>query len=475
MTALEQIRHQNEVMKNIFAGKIIKGESVSTLLEEVIGIIEQYKLFERDTITGCIRSTPLATNNPKNIISQQEAENLFKTFFCDKLFVVNQRGNKSGDYDLRTTPLSFDQQKTIFQQALQYCTYNSREELFNSIPQWDGVKRIDTFMRDFFMCNTNPHFFWLFLVDVVGKLHNPENRVEHWYDFVGSAKGTGKTSFFTHLLGSIGCESMAIKGNFNRRSLEDFYTECYNANALIVNDDECTGVTSAESNKGISYDEFKSMTTANYDTFSRKFCQPETHARPFVIVRTSNHPKTVYSPNERRQIIFNIGLPEHTCLHWHVDNSYMAQLLAEAKAYYLQYGMYELTEEDKEDIYRQNIENTNFETTDYYDMEDFFYEVRKADGGKYEIALSSKVSDNYYWLGYKSFVDWWRIDHKQKPISSTQFWKQVLTMSKIRNTQVFFEDKVYKDENRSSVRAFGLKKRIIKPVVAEDDLSDIPF
>lgn len=476
MTALEQIRNQNKIMREVFAGRLLKGDSMATLLEKVVEVVEQNNLFERDIITGRIRSLPLATSQDR-IITPTEAEGLFRTFFCDKMFVINQKGNRAGDFDTKTTQVSSELQKTIFQQTLQLCVYNSRIEMFNKIPEWDGEKRIDGFMKKYFMCDTNPHFFWLFLTNVVGKMHDPENnRVEHWFDFIGKAKGTGKSSFFQHLLGSIGYGKCAINGRFNKRSAEDFYVECYNANAVIVCDDECTWVVGSDSNKGgVSYDEFKSMTTNHWDTFSRKFCQPETHARPFVIVRTSNHPKTVFAANERRQIIFNVGLPEYTCLHWQLDDYYMAQLLAEAKAYYLENGMYKLTVDDKEEIYKQNLENINTDTTDYFVMEEFFEAVKADKTGKYDVHLRTKnLPDGYYWTTYRFFTEWYQSNKHGKVMGNTQFWKQVAAYAKMYPGQYYFEDKDYKNIKGSSTKAFGISLKE-QGVNDEEDLSDIPF
>lgn len=476
MTALEQIKHQNSLMQKMFNGRLLQGETVATLLEKVIDIVEANRLFERDVITGCIRSIPLATTK-EGIVSTSEAEGLFKTFFCDKMFIINHRGNRAGSYDTKTTPLSVDQQRTVFNQTLQLCTYNSRLEMFDAIPEWDGTCRIDGFMKTYFMCDTNPHFFWLFLTNVVGKMHDPEkNRVEHWFDFIGDAKGTGKSSFFQHLLGSVGYGRCAINGRFSKRSAEDFYVECYNANAVIVCDDECTWVVGTDSSKGgVSYDEFKSMTTNHVDTFSRKFAQPETHYRPFVIVRTSNHPKTVFAANERRQIIFNIGLPEYTCLHWQLDDYYMSQLLAEAKAYYLEHGMYKLTVDDKEEIYKQNLENMNTDTTDYFVMDEFFDAVREAQGSKYDAQLRTRhLPSGYFWTNYKEFSCWYADNKRGKLMTSTQFWKQVAVYAKMYPTKYFFDNKEYKNIKGSTTKALGISINE-ETEIQNEEIPDLPF
>lgn len=466
-TAVEKLQAKRAFMKGVFGeNKKIRGEDVAALLEEVVNLVDRHKLFERDVITGRIRSVPLS-DEFEHYIEPQKAEGLFRTFFCDKLYVYTSSGE-----DRRLKPLSSENQKILFNQMLECCTYNSREEVYNRIPQWDGVPRIQTFMKDYFMCDTNWHFFLLFLTYLVGKIHCPEaTRVEHWFDFVGSAKGTGKTTFFKHLLAGIGCERNAYEASMNKRANDDFWVDCYNANAMIVIDDECRWL------QNITYDDMKSIVTAMYDTFSRKNAQPETHARPFVIVRTSNHPKTVYSLNERRQIIFNIGLPEHTCLHWQLDNNYMAQLLAEAKDYYEKHGVYELTEEEKDEVINENLKNTSTETPEYHTVEKYieYLEAHK-DENKYWIKIESQPSENYLWTTWTSFMDW-AADNKVKVDNlkfGNIFWKNLEVYARNNVPRIWYADKTFrKKPTRTAVKIFGISKS--EQEIETEQLPDIPF
>lgn len=465
-TALEKIREQRNFMQTVFEKqKLLKGEDVATLLESTVELVEKHKLFERDIITGRIRSLPLANSKDK-ILDQATAKNIFKTFFCDKLYI-----HRVTDTGSTFKAISAEQQDVIFQRTLELCTYNSRAELYKSIPKWDGTPRIQTFLRDYFKCDANWHFFLLFLTYVVGVMDNPETTIiEHWFDFVGESKGTGKTTFFKHLLSGVGCEANAFECSADKRNLDDFWAELYARNTIIAIDDECKML------EKISYDTWKAVVTARYDTFSQKFCPPETHARPFVFVRTSNHPKTVYSLNERRQIIFNIGLREQECLHWDLDKNYMAQLLAEAKDYYVKHnGIYKLTQAEREEILEQNLDNTSTETPEYNLVEKYI-EYLTENSSEYMENLVSVPDENYNWTSWNKFVDWAK---EQKHNIGTMkfgavFWKNLEVYARKHKGLIWLKNDMRKRKiTKSTVRVFGIAKS--PEQVDTEELPDLPF
>lgn len=463
-TALEKFRQQRAAMKSVLGDRRIEGEDMATLLESVIEIVEKNGLFERDIITGRYRSMALS-DAPDHFLEHAQAQNLFRTFFSDKMFIV-----KKSDHGHVFRALTQEQQSTIFNQMMELCTYNSRKEIYESIPQWDGVPRIQTFMWDYFMCKANWHFFLLFLTYIVGVLDDPSSTIiEHWFDFVSDSRGTGKTTFFKHLLAGIGCEKNAFECSADKRGLDDFWAELYTSNAILAIDDECKLL------EKISYDTWKAMVTARSDTFSRKFQNPETHARPFIFVRTSNHPKTVYALNERRQIIFNIGLPEQVCKHWELDNNYMAQLIAEAKDYYVKNGgIYKLTQAEKDEILDQNLENTSTETPEYHIIENFI-EYLEEHRGEYSVELVKAPEEGYLWSSWAKFMDWAR-DNKVSIGNlkyGSVFWKNMEVYAKKNSPYVWYKDNQSKIvKSRSTVRVFGFGSSYEMPT---EDVSDIPF
>ena len=480
-TATETYRAQREFMTKILGGERISGDDVAGILEKLIEIVEDNQLFERDVCTGRLRSKALGGES--EFLDNAQARSLFKTFFCDKLFVARRTEDGTKYRALPDT-----QQNVLFDQIVQLCTYNSRKEIYARIPEWDGTPRLQTFMKDYFYCDADWHFFLLLMTYIIGKIDNPAaTRVEHWFDFVGDAKGTGKSTFFKHLLGSIGCASNVIDGKFNKRSQDDFFVDAYNANAIVVVDDECSWLRGSTNPSGISYDELKNLVTLQTDCFSRKFCQPETHDRGFVIVRTSNHPRTVYSLNERRQIIFNSNLPEQTCLHWQLDDVYMSQLLAEAKDYYEKNGVYQLTEREKQLILDQNLENMPTETLEYRMLEQFIQDMSAEPKALYtmDVRVPAQKSAHYNWVRWESFIDWAN-DTKQKMCNlqyADVFWRNVrLYCAKNPDTTWYEHNGLYRSVSPklSQTKAFGVLKRefrekIKDAVDAYNTTEDIPY
>jgi hypothetical protein len=190
---------------------------------------------------------------------------------------------------------------------------------------------------------------------------DPENTyVPYFFDFVGK-KGVGKTHLHTMLLGA---EHVLLIEPTSRP--EDVCAQIYSKNTIVAIDDECV-ITCGGVDKryGWTEDKLKAFVTRSVDVFSRKFMQPETRRRSFVFVRTSNMVKGSTDPDERRQIIFESGLPPQTTRLFDYGRENYIQLLAEAKAYYIENGVYKLTREDIKDVNKQQAEYFNDETPYY--------------------------------------------------------------------------------------------------------------
>ena len=173
---------------------IIKGEDMDDLTKQLVKLSFENKLIMRDEITGNIYSTLSAKEN--NNLCVDDAYNLFITHLADKIRVKSRKANKDGQWMDSLNKLSRADMRVLFENLLYYCTYNSRKEYYDSIPDWDKEERITTFMLKYFKCTAPSSFFWLFMTSVIGKIKEPEKcYVPYFFDFVGN-KGVGKTIFF---------------------------------------------------------------------------------------------------------------------------------------------------------------------------------------------------------------------------------------------------------------------------------------
>ena len=436
-------------------GKVI-GKSLVDVTSKLLDLSQRHGLFVRDVVTGLCKSC--LSDSTNGIITPKVAKLLWITHFKDRI-----RIRPSGEDGLRR--LSNQDLDILWENIFNFSTYNSRKEMFDAIPEWDGVPRIESFMADYFKCATNPNFFLLFLTAVVGKMDDPEkNYCPFFFDFVGQEKGTGKSSFCSHLIGKY-----AVMATATSRA-EDFFVNAYDSNALILIDDENTTTSTSKPNH-MTHDELKAFVTQKYDKFSRKFQQPEEHARAFVFVRTSNEAMNVWSPNERRQIIFKVGLPERVCLHWKLDQNYMNQLLAEAKDYYVKHdGIYQLTEDDWLDVEKQNRDNFNYETDDFESLLKFvtqLYDAPQANE-KYFIKVCNDSGQWISWRGYNQ----WRKDNKEIHIDPRRFNRLMFLISKNCPDMISYSSDMQRVEGISTlVHAGKLKQK--KPVV-QPNINDIP-
>ena len=327
---------QKNIQDCLQDGPFLDRATVAEAADAIVEVLKQKAFFQYDIVTGMYRVT--ASEETFRECTEREAQSLFSLIVAPLIRIITTV-NMDGGHKARKLTTA---EATELWDAVKFAnTIDSRIEEYEAIPAWDGTPRIATFMKKYFECECMPNLFLLFMTSVMAKWKSPKAHVPYWFDFVGDAKGTGKSSLFGHLFG----ERAMILPLPSRQ--EDLFVSAYTNGALVVCDDECTWIGKAV-NK-FSYDQFKSVVTMQKDTFSRKHAQPETHDRPFVIVRTSNEPRTVFSTNERRQIIFNVGLGERECRHWDLPEADRIQLLAEAKDYVEKHDgkPYELTKAEE--------------------------------------------------------------------------------------------------------------------------------
>ncbi len=442
-------------------GRIV-GDNLVDITSKLLELSASNGLFLRDIITGLCKSC--LSDDPDGNISPKLAKILWLTHFKDRIRMRTM--SPDGEtYKLKT--LSTQDLDILWENIYTFSTYNSRKEMYEAIPAWDGVPRISSFMLDYFKCKCNPNFFLLFLTAVVGKMDDPEkNYCPFFFTFAGQEKGTGKSSLSEHLVGRY-----AVMLSPTSRK-EDFFVNAYDSNALIVVDDESKLTDRRNNPNAWGIDEFKAFITQKYDKYSRKFMQPEEHARAFVVVRTTNEATTVFSPNERRQIIFNVGLPEHTCLHWDLDQDYMNQLLAEAKDYYVKHnGIYQITDADWIDIERQNRDNFNYETDDFQTVLNFVTQLYEDPVANEKYIVRVCDDNTGLWASWRGYNQW-RKDNKEMAVDARRFNRLMELISTLNPYMLSYSSTMQRLKDTATYIHAGRLRP--KDVVNAPDLDNIP-
>ena len=464
---------QIAILEPLLTGKRIGAGTIAELTAQLVDLCKTNNLFVRDTITGLFRSCFAR----KPLISADQANTIFSTHFCDKLAI------KTTDYKIDKTtgetvqntkyrPIKPDELKLLWKNVALYSTFNSRKEFFDSIPEWDGEVRIMSFMKKYFECDTNPNFFLLLMTSLISKFSPRNDYCPYFFDIVAQSKGIGKSLLCRRLLGGKYCGFL----NFAVGRRDDFFVNAYDGNNAIVVDDECTWVSNTRSVGKITTDEMKTLVSAPVDKFSRKFGQPEEHDRSFIIMRTSNDVNQVYATNERRQIIFECHLKEQECRILNLPDSFFAQMLAEAKAYYVKYGHpYQLTESDKLEVKDANLDNYNWETKENYAILEYIKAVRE-EPEKWGAELEAKKFAADKWGSHQKYTEW--CDEKRKPsLQSRAFWRAVSALAELPEHHIAVLSNARYD------MAGGGRARVFRidplPLTAEEkaiaDTEDMPY
>lgn len=392
--------------------EMVKGEDMADLLTELVDIVRKNNFFAQDIITGNIRTN--LVDGTETLVSERQAKTVFSTRFPERMRIKEIKYNNAGDEIVSWKRITDKQAEVLFLGMLQHCKYNSRKEMLDALPEWDGEERINTFMAKYYKCYTNPHFFLKFMTAIIGKMDDPEkNYVPYWFDFVG-AKGVGKTYFFERLLG----RNYIILHPKSRA--DDMLVEAYTANALAGVDDE-NKLSGTRANQ-MNYDELKEFTTIHYDTFSRKFCEPETHPRGFVFARTSNKVKNVVSVTERRQIIFESHNKINECLIADLPDEFFRQMKAEAYEYYKKNGMYHLTAQEKQEILDTNMMYADSSTDIAEAICDYIDNLRS----EFAVGLERRSSmPGLYgsYRGFRKYADDNRIKFSKGFPGKESFWR----------------------------------------------------
>ena len=397
----------------------IVGKDLLDLSVNVMDYIARSNIIQYDICTGLYHTTLRLAH--KDMLSQLEMWNYFRIYFKDRARYWTQ--NKDGETKLK--PVSDIDLRSIFDFISQHCQYNSRVDVYNAIPQWDGTYRIKHFLKTYFDCDAPAQFFLLLMTAIVGKLKEPDKcYCPFFFDMCGN-KGTGKTLLFKRLLG----EKYFTTIIPSQRE-DDVCTNIYSKNAVIALDDECL-LTQGKGFTVWSEDKLKSFVTLSEDVFARKFQNVEYHPRGFVLCRTSNFVRSATDTDERRQIIFESRLPARKCLIYDLPQEYFDQMLAEAKYYYERHGIYKLTEDDWAMIAEQQaeyIDTENIYTAEINEfLHDVFVGINKEDRKYYEVIYKEKKMYVTTW----DFYTKWKLDKHpyQNPMMGGMFWKNIRTVA----------------------------------------------
>lgn len=397
----------------------IVGKDLLDLSVNVMDYIARSNIIQYDICTGLYHTTLRLAH--KDMLSQLEMWNYFRIYFKDRARYWTK--NKDGETKLK--PVSDVDLRSIFDFVSQHCQFNSRLNVYNEIPEWDGEMRIDMFLKLYFDCDAPSQFFLLLMTAIVGKLKEPDKcYCPFFFDLCGN-KGTGKTLLFRRLLG----ERFFTTIIPSQRE-DDVCTNIYSKNAVIALDDECL-LTQGKGFSVWSEDKLKAFVTLSEDVFARKFQNVEYHPRGFVLCRTSNFVKSATDTDERRQIIFESKLPPRECRILDLPPEFWQQMLAEAKVYYEMHGIYKLTEKDWEMIANQQaeyIDTENIFTAEINEfLHDTFVEINK-ESGKYYITLYR--DGKTYITTWEQYTRWKLDKHPyQNPMSGALFWKNIRTVS----------------------------------------------
>lgn len=467
------VADQIALLSPLIEGKRICEGSIAELTDNLVALCRDNELFVRDTITGLFRSKFFR----KDLVPAAQAEMVFTTHFIDKLFIKTTiyKVDKTTGENIRNQTYKLikpNELHLLWQNVAYYSTFNSRREFYDSIPKWDGEQRINTFMKKYYNCDANPHFFLLFITSIIGMLDNPEKTYcPYFFDFVSRSRGIGKSLLCYKLLGDkyVG----DIKMN-KSRGLSDFFVDAYDGNNVVVMDDECTWC--GDKYNQITYDEFKNMVTSRIDKFSRKHRDPEEHTRSFIIVRSSNDVNQVFAAGERRQIIFKCNLQPNECRIWTLPKEFWQQILAEGKDFYERYGgRYMLSAEDEKEINKANQDNFNFESPDVFTIMGYIKAVR-GNPEIYGIRADAKQMSGKLCGSYERYCSYCK-DNKEKPLVSRVFWRKVEAVCLLPDTGAEIEtDKKFPIVGGGYARVFTVHRTPLKPEEhMVQDIEDIPY
>ena len=278
-----------------------------------------------------------------------------------------------------------------FNIAARINVYNSRDKFYDEIPKWDGVKRVDTFLKDAYECDARPQFFRFFLLKTLSMIKDPAHTYcPYWFDWVGE-QGVGKTYLSEWLLGG---DDRYVKKLEITRLGDDWKYIPYKTGAVLAVDDECKLTLNENKFKRVSIEEWRSYVSNRSETVRGAYGREEVRQRTFLVMRTSNKQAISESRGERRQIIFESELPKNGCRlantltydqqsehdplltkEGKYNKYYAQQILAEGKHILETEGIYELTADDIANQYEAQEEHMDITDERYIEYQEFIDQI----------------------------------------------------------------------------------------------------
>lgn len=471
LTIWKPINEQRRIVAEIFAqledNKIV-GVDISDLSEKISDLCKATDLFLVDIYSDKVHSVLLSGNRKATL---EEAKNVFLMHFKRNCYVKGKiTTNSEGVRKQTLLEVKIDEFSIIWNAVVSQAKYSERIRYMESLPEWDGVPRIGTFMKEYYNCDVCPNFFLLLYTHIVGKMINPEeNNCPYFFDISGESEGTGKSTLARMLVGG---NDYHFAGNFSNavdgkgRSSEDFINKCYAGNNAVVIDDELAW----EESKVFNNETFKAFVTYQQDTFSKKNKPEQTLARTFITIRTSNSIRNVYSVDGRRQIIFDVNLKPRELRIINAPKDIFKLLLCEAYAYYKKHGLYELTPEEKEEQVAQNKKYYNFDDENMTTVQDYIFEISRRESS-YISDVNSPLGICGDWGKYQKFCK----SNKDKALYGPIFWQKISTLSKFKEKGI-----IYRDEDQKTlikkVKGTRVQYFIVKMAKENADiLPDLPY
>lgn len=469
LTIWKPLDEQRRIVSDILKDKRIIGDSVSDISEQIVNLCLGTDLFLVDIYSDKVHSVLLAGNKKA---LPEDAKNVFLMHFKRNCYLRKKTTDAEGENKTSYLELKPEEFTIVWNAIVSQAKYSERIRYIESLPEWDGVPRIKTFMKDYFNCDTNPSFFLLLYTHIIGKMINPEeNYCPYFFDITGEAQGTGKSTLARMLVGG---NDYHLSGNFSNaidgkgRSSEDFINKCYSGNNAVIIDDELAW----EQSKVFNTETFKAFITYQQDTFSKKNKPEQTLSRTFITIRTSNFVRNVYEVEGRRQIVFEVNLKPNELRIKNAPKDIFKLLLCEAYAYYKEHGLYELTKEEKEEQIAQNKKYYNFDDENMNTVQEYIFEISTKKDSQYISQITDPLGTCGDWRNYAKFCK----DNKDKPLYGPIFWEKISTLSKFKEKGIISRDEeqqpLIKKINGTRVQYFIVKGKGSNNV---DSLPDLPY